>query len=333
MAVTLADIAKEVGVSKMTVSRAINNHPEINASTRERILEVARRLNYHPNHHARALATNRSQLLGMIVPDLMHSYYAEILHSVESVARPAGYQLVICCTEENSEREISEAEALRYRVDGMIIATTLSPSDNEAYLKMLTENTKIVFIDRSLNDVPCPSVTTDNVEVGRLATEHLLNLGHTRIGHLLGSNAGSGLGRFDGYKKALAERNIEFDPSLVRQCGFLEENGRDAMHQWIAEGNFPHAIVAANDPAAIGAMNALDEAGLIPGKDVAVVGGGNIHYGDMLRVPLTTVGWSRTDMGQTAANILIKALTEGLSEKEARQQITITPTLIVRQSA
>ncbi len=133
MPTTLADIARELGISKMTVSRAINNHPEINAETRERILAVARRLNYRPNQHARALATNRSFLLGLVVPDLMHSYYAEILHSIESIARPAGFQIVICNTEEDGEREIEEVEAIRYRTDGLIIASTLKSSELKTY--------------------------------------------------------------------------------------------------------------------------------------------------------------------------------------------------------
>src|ERR671921_640135 len=118
MPVTLADIARELGVSKMTVSRAINNHPLINAETRERVLEVARRLNYQPNQHARALATNRSYLLGVVVPDLMHSYFAEICRGVEAFARPVGYQNLICSTDEEPRKEMDEIEALLSRTDG-----------------------------------------------------------------------------------------------------------------------------------------------------------------------------------------------------------------------
>src|SRR2546428_4257810 len=106
MAVTLADIARELGVSKMTVSRAINNHPLINPQTRERVLEVARRLNYQPNQHARALATNRSYLIGVVVPDLMNLYFAEVTRAIESVKRPAGFQILICSSDEDVTREL-----------------------------------------------------------------------------------------------------------------------------------------------------------------------------------------------------------------------------------
>lgn len=333
MATTLADIARELGVSKMTISRAINNHPEINAETRDRVMEVARRLNYRPNQHARALATNRSYLLGMVVPDLMHSYYAELLRSIESVARPAGFQIVICNTEEDPRREISEAEALLHRTDGLIVASALPPAETKEYRKMIKEGAKIVLVDRELANLPCPSVTTDNVQVGMLATEHLIGLGHRRIGHLRGAVAAIASERLDGYRQALAKHGLPFDESLVRECGFLEREGHASMRAWIAEGGFPQAIFASNDPAAIGAMQAIEEAGLRPGQDVAIVGAGKIHYGDMLRVPLTTVSWSLAEMGQAAAEILLKLIDGKLSGAKAAQRFVIAPELVVRQSS
>src|SRR5713101_6965004 len=123
MPITLADIARQLGVSKMTVSRAITNHPQIHPETRNRVLKVARRLNYQPNQHARALATSRSYLIGIVVPDLMNLYFAEVNRAIESVARPAGFQLLICSTDEDATREIGEVEALLHRTDGLIISS------------------------------------------------------------------------------------------------------------------------------------------------------------------------------------------------------------------
>src|SRR5919199_671094 len=257
MPVTLADIARELGVSKMTVSRAINNHPLINPETRERVLEVARRMNYQPNQHARALATNRSYLIGVVVPVLMH---------------------------------------------------------------------------RRLEGLRCPVVTTDDVQVGVLATEHLTSLGHRRVGHLRGTAASTAAGRFEGYRRALAAHKLRFDEGLVRDCGFTEREGYEAMREWLSEGDVPGAIFAVNDPAAIGAMQALEEAGVQVGRDVALVGGGNIHYADMLRVPLTTVSWSRSEMGRQAARLLIQLIEGGAPPKKA-QHIVLTPELVVRSSS
>ena len=331
MSVTLADIARELGLSKMTVSRAINNDPLVNAKTRERVLEVSRRLNYQPNHFARALVTNRSFLLGVIVPDLMHSYFAEIMHGISSFARASNYQILIGNSEEHIAREVDEVEALRWRTDGLIIAPTVPISKVDIYKKLIEQGTKIVLIDRTLDGLNCPMVTTDNVAVGMIATEHLIKLGHTQIGHLRGTATSTSRERFDGFKQALNKNGLAFDKAFVKDCGLMESDGYRSMKAWIKEGNLPTAIFAVNDPAAIGAMQAMSEAGVNIGKDIAIVGGGNIHYGDMLRVPLTTVSWSRSEMGQSAARLLIQ-LIEGRGSDVRHQKVILAPDLIVRRS-
>lgn len=333
MPVTLADIARELGVSKMTVSRAINNHPLISAETRERVLEVARRMNYQPNQYARALATNRSYLIGVVVPDLMHSYFAEIYRGVEAVARPVGYRNLICNTDEDAAKEIDETEALLPRTDGLVVASSLPPGKAAFYRRIIKDGTKVVLIDRRLKGVRCPVVTTDDVQVGIIGTEHLIGLGHRRIGHLRGPAAVStAAGRFEGYRRALAKHGLESDGALVRDCGFTEREGYEAMSTWLAEADVPAAIFAVNDPVAIGAMQALEEAGVGVGREVALVGAGNIHYGDMLRVPLTTVSWSRNEMGRQAAHLLIQ-LIEGNQPAASAMHVTLPPELVVRNSS
>lgn len=325
MPVTLEDIARALNVSKMTVSRAINNHPEISRQTRERILATAQRMKYRPNQFARALTTNHSYLIGIVVPDLMHSYFAEICRGVESQARPVGYQNLICSTDEESRKEQDEIEALLSRTDGLIVASALAASEVKFYRRLLSDGANIVLIDRVLDGLRCSAVTTDDVEVGRLATEHLIKLGHKNIGHLRGPDVSTSLKRLQGYREAVGRARLK---PLVRDCGFTESDGRTAMQQWIAKGDLPTAIFAANDPAAIGAMGALSEAGLKVPEDVAFVGAGNIHYGDMLRIPLTTVSWSKSVMGQEAAALLLH-LIDG---KKKVRKITVPPELIIRRS-
>ena len=324
MPVTLEDIARALNVSKMTVSRAINNHPEISRQTRERILATAQKMKYRPNQFARALTTNHSYLIGIVVPDLMHSYFAEICRGVESQARPVGYQNLICSTDEESRKEQDEIEALLSRTDGLIVASALAASEVKFYRRLLSEGANIVLIDRVLDGLRCSAVTTDDVEVGRLATEHLIKLGHKKIGHLRGPDVSTSLKRLQGYQEAIGKARLKL---LVRDCGFTESDGHTAMQQWIAKGDLPTAIFA-NDPAAIGAMGALSEAGLKVPEDVAFVGAGNIHYGDMLRVPLTTVSWSKAAMGQEAAGLLLN-LIDG---KKKVRKITVPPELIIRRS-
>jgi LacI family transcriptional regulator len=260
----------------------------------------------------------------------MHSYFAEICRGIEAVAKPVGYQNLICSTDEDATNEQAEIEALLPRTDGLILASSTSPEDTRFYRRIIREGAKLVLIDRQLEGLRCGTVTTDDVKVGLLATEHLINLGHRRVGHLKGTSASTAALRFEGYKQAVAKHRLPFDPELVRDCGFTERDGYRAMQAWLKKGNIPSAIFAANDPAAIGAMSALDEAGLRIPDDVALVGGGNIHYGDMLKVPLSTVAWSTSEMGQAAARLLIE-LVEG-KKKPKEQHIIVPPELVVRES-
>lgn len=326
MPVTLEDIARALNVSKMTVSRAINNHPEISSETRARILAAAQKMKYRPNQFARALMTKQSYLIGIVVPDLMHSYFAEICRGVEAHARPAGYQNLICSTDEEPRKEMDEIEALLSRTDGLIVASALSASEVRFYKRLISDGAKIVLIDRVLDGLRCSAVTTDDVQVGRLATEHLIKLGHRKIGHLRGPDVSTAVKRLQGYREAMSKAKLKV---LVHDCGFTESDGYAAMQKWIARGNLPSAIFAGNDPAAIGAMAAANEAGLkVPG-DVAFVGAGSIHYGDMLRVPLTTVSWSKAEMGQAAASLVL----ELIDGKKKNRTITVPPELVIRQSS
>jgi len=330
MPTTLEDIARALNVSKMTVSRAINNHPEISQQTRERILRLARKMNYRPNQFARALTTNHSYLIGIVVPDLMHSYFAEICRGVKARARPVGYQNLICSTDEEPAKELAEIEALLSRTDGLIVASAASASDLKVYRQLLKEGAKIVLIDRLLEGLRCPAVTTDDVKVGVLATEHLIKLGHRQIGFLRGAEVSTSLKREQGYQQALTKHHLRLDQKLVRDCGFTEGDGYQAMREWLKEGGVPRAIFAANDPAAIGAMAALNESGRRVPDDVAIVGVGDIHYGDMLQVPLTTVAWSKTAMCQTAAGLLLDMI-DGKPVKKTSVTV-VEPALIVRKS-
>ena len=329
MPTTLEDIARALNVSKMTVSRAINNHPEISRETRERILAVAQKMNYRPNQFARALTTNRSYLIGIVVPDLMHSYFAEICRGVESQARPSGYQNLICSTDEDPRKEMAEIEALLSRTDGLIVASAISDKETKFYRQLIRDGGRIVLIDRLLEGLKVSAVITDDVQVGILATRHFINLGHRRIGHLRGTLASTSRQRFEGFIRAMTDAGLPVPPEAIRDCGFTEDDGYLAMKSWIADGELPTAIFAANDPAAIGAMTALHEAGIRVPDDVAIVGAGKIHYGDMLRVPLTTVTWSTSEMGQAAASLLLDSITE--RSKTARQ-VVVKPELVIRES-
>jgi LacI family transcriptional regulator len=331
---TLSDIALEAGVSKMSVSRAINNLPKISAETRERVLKVARRLNYQPNRYARALMTNRSYLIGIVVPDLTHSFFAEMSRGIESRTRVAGYQNLMCNTDEDPVLEIKEVSALLSHTDGLIIATALAPTDTKFYRKIIRDGANIVLVDRYLNGVRCPVFRTDDVMAGMLGAEHLIKLGHRRIGYLCGVRTSNALDRFLGYQQALKKHKLPFDPSLVRLSGFpYEPTGYEVVANWIREGNMPTAVLAFSDPAAIGAMRAATDAGLRVPDDLAIVGCGRIHYLDLLRVPLTTVTWPPIGIGGAAADRLIEMIKGKRGETRSAGETIFTPALVVRASS
>jgi LacI family transcriptional regulator len=330
---TMADIALALGISKMTVSRAINNRPGITEQTRAEVLKVAREMNYRLNPHARALITNRSYLIGVVVPDLMHSYFAELAKAIQTAMRPAGYEILICNTNEDAATELAEVEALRHRTDGLIIASAIASAKIAKYRKMIREGVKIVLIDRRLENLRCPMVLTDNVRVGRIATEHLISLGHRRIGHLSGEDVQLAQDRLEGYRQALSARGLPVREELIRKCGFVEEEGYRAMRQWIADGSLPTAIFSVNDPVAIGALQALEEARLRVPQDLALMGAGEIHYGDRLSVPLSTVTWDKSVLGQQAAEKMLALLEEKDVPGARVEPVVIEPRLVIRKSS
>ncbi|MBC7932894.1 MAG: LacI family DNA-binding transcriptional regulator [Rubrivivax sp.] len=333
MPTTIADIAREAGVSTMSVSRAINDDPKISPATRERILRVARKLNYRPNRYARALRTNLSHMIGIVIPDLMHSFFAEISMGVEAFSRPAGYKNFICNTEEDSGVEAGEVEALLTHTDGLIVATALPPAETKFYRRLIKGGARIVLIDRQLDGLRCPVIKTDDVLAGTLGTEHLIKLGHRRIGHLYGPGTSNAVGRLEGYRRALKKHQLPFTASLVRGCVYpYERSGYEVMSAWIREGNAPTALFTFNDPTAIGALRAVFDAGLRVPDDVAFVGCGAIQYGDLLRVPLTTVSWSPAEMGRAAAHQLVEMIKGKRGEADGARQTIFTPELVVRES-
>src|SRR4030095_11850968 len=150
-----------------------------------------------------------SHLLGIVVPDLMHSYFAEICRGIEAQARPAGYQNLICSTDEEPRKEMDEIEALLSRTDGLIVASTLSASEAKFYRRLLSESANIVLIDRVLDGLRCSAVTTDDIQFAFLAPDHLIKLGHRRVGHLRGPNVSTALKRLEGYRQAIKKAGLK----------------------------------------------------------------------------------------------------------------------------
>ena len=325
-------IASELGVSITTVSKVLNNHADISEATRSRVLAKVEELGYQPNAVARSLSLRRSHTLGIVIPDLMHSFFVEIIAGIEPMASARGYGLLLCSSSEDAGKERAELDMLRSRqVDGVVLASANASGNTDMLLQFTKRGTSLVMIDRDDHpSVKCHRVLTDDEQVGLLATGHLLDSGRRAIAHIGGPPIVHAKRREKGWRDAIKARGLKPAEDWIVRGGFMESDGYRAMKRLLTVRPKIDAVFAANDPAAIGAMKAIWEAGLRVPDDVAVVGVGDIALGDLLRVPLTTVGWSRRDQGRHAAELLLGSL-EG--EVDRPQRVIIPPRLIVRESS
>jgi LacI family transcriptional regulator len=328
---TMKRIAADLGVSITTVSKVLNNHADIGPATRAKVLARVEELGYRPNAVARSLSLRRSHTLGVVIPDLMHSFFVEVVAGIEAVASARGYGLLLCSSTENPRKERSELEMLRSRqVDGIVLAS-VHGSHNSELLQRIAMHGALVMIDRDDHPrVRCHRVLTDDELVGRMATEHLLAQGRRAIGHLAGPPITHARRREAGYRAALHDAGFDPPESWIVRGGFMEADGYQAMQTLLAAEPPIDAVFAANDPAAIGAMQAIWDAGLTVPDDVAVVGAGDIAHGDLLRIPLTTVGWAKEELGRRAAELIFEQLTA--REELAFRRVIIPPRMVVRES-
>jgi LacI family transcriptional regulator len=333
MSHTLRQIAAELGVSITTVSKVLNRHKDIGEATRQRVLAKIAELGYRPNAVARSLTLKRTHTLGVIVPDLMHSFFVEIVAAAEGFLSPRGYGLLVCNLAEDPARERPQLEMLLERqVDGIVLASSTASNNADLLKRLLSLNKGLVLVDRDDHiGVTCHRVITDDEEVGRLATGHLIGLGHRAIAHLSAPALVHARRREHGYHDTMREHGLAIDPDWVVPGGFLEREGYDAMQRLLRATRDVTAVFAVNDPAAIGAMKAAADAGLEVPRDISIVGAGDIAHGDMLKVPLTTVSWSRSELGRRAAELIVDQIEDHPSGPFER--VIVPPRLVQRESS
>jgi LacI family transcriptional regulator len=331
MGARMKDIAQDLGVSLMTVSKALRGHQDISDETRERVLQRARELDYRPNWVARSLITGRTQLVGLIIPDLMHSFFAEVAKGVGRKLEPLHYHAVIFNSEENTEAEERQVQVLLARnVDGIIIASAHANARGGQFQALVERRKPYVLIDRMIGGLEANFVGVKDEEVGALATTHLVEQGCTRIAHIRGPAITTGVGRLRGYRRALARAGMQAKQDYIVTGHSNDEAGYGAMRRLLEISPRPDGVFCYNDPVAAGAIKAVMEAGLRVPEDVAIVGAGNIHYSDLLRVPLSTIDQGSSAIGETAAELLVRRIES--KTPLAPERIFIPPRLIVRES-
>lgn len=325
--VRLKDIARDLGISAMAVSKALRGHSDIGAETRERVARRAAELGYRVDWVARSMVTGRTFLVGLVVPDLIQSFFAEIAGALAEALAPAGYHLLIAHTREHEQDEREDIEVLVGRkVDGLIIAS----AQHEA-AAMTNLRTPFVLIDRMVPGVNASYVGSSDTALGRMATDHLLARGCRRVAHLAGPNCSASAGRVDGYRAALTAAGISIDEKLVAPGGYDDAGGEAAMRMLLAAGPVPDGVFCFNDPVAIGAMRAILDAGLAVPSDVAIVGAANMRHSDMLRVPLSTIDQDTGAIAARAAELLLAAMADPATATPRRIETPLR--LIARASS
>lgn len=338
MPVNMKDIARELGVSVVTVSKALRNHPDISRATRERILLKVKELGYRPNLTARSLVTGRSSLIGLIVPDLLHPFFAEIAKSLSLGVRQRGYYILISSSEEDPELERQEIEhMLAHRLDALVIA---SCQPDSAFLRSTRfAGTPLILVDRSFRDMDAHFVGSDDYTVGKLAAEHLLAIGCKRVAHIRGPESSVGKRRFKGFLETLKKQGIEVPEDHILYVPRVDSDGRnngvDALRRLKQLPQMPDGIFCYNDVIAIGVINEALNKGIRIPEQLAVIGSGNLHYDDAIRIPLSSIDQRSHEIGSRAARLILDLLTEDEEQRAVNAEyrsILLQPRLVARTS-
>lgn len=333
MATTMKDIARDLGISVITVSKVIHDHKDISEKTRKRVLERIKELNYTPNLAARSLVTGRTYLVGLVVPGLLHSFFAQIANSLSRALLKKGYSLIISTSGDDPELEESTINRLlARRLDALIVASACTTP--HIFERLRKDGPPVILIDRRFPGFDANYVGTDDEMVGFLATEHLIKIGCKRIAHLRGPETSPGVERLYGYLKALTKHKMPTFPSYVstqRMGDALSiESGSALMAQLLSLRPRPDGVFVYSDPMAIEAIRAILSAGLSVPKDVAVIGAGNLHYDSELRIPISSIDQQTEKIGECAARLTLSLLE---SKKRPRNRtVIVQPLLVVRAS-
>jgi LacI family transcriptional regulator len=330
--VTMADVARKVGVSVMTVSRVVNNKGDVSEETRQRVLDAIQQLGYRPSAIARSLATRRTGTLGLVIPDVANPFFAEVARGVEHVAYAEGYNVFLCNTDEDPRRELDILESLEEkRVDGIVLCS--SRLENGHLRAVAESHEAVVLVNRRLeiDENPVAAVLVDDVAGGGIATRHLLSRGHSAIGFLSGPpGSRSGRGRVQGYRQSLRKAGIAIKPGWLRACAPVAEAGRQAAHALLGAHPEITGLLCYNDLVAVGALKACSARGCSVPDDLAVVGFDDIPLAELVTPALTTCRIPRHELGVRAVRLLLEQI-EG--SMDGHKEIVLHPSLVVRASA
>jgi DNA-binding LacI/PurR family transcriptional regulator len=326
------EVAKRAKVSIATVSRTLNNPSTVDPKTAARVLKAVEELRYHPDIYARSLVSGRSRILGLIVSDITNPFFPELVRGFEDVAVQHGYEIMVSSTDYNSARmAVCVRRLLERKVEGVAIMT--SEMDRPLIDQLERRKVPTVFLDVGSVHALISNIQVDYAAGINQAVEHLLALGHRRIGFISGPlTLKSASIRRTAFLECLTRKGILEDEDLVTEGDHMIDGGLAAMSRLLDLPNPPTAVLTSNDLTAIGALRAVHRKGLNVPKDVSVIGFDDIHFAEFTEPPLTTVALSRRELAEKAIFALLRHIEPTPGQPGHGAEYTITPTLVIRQS-
>lgn len=329
--VTIKDIAKILGISKSTVSRALSEHSDVHSETREKVLALAGKLQYQPNAIALNLKQQRTNTIGVIIPETENPFFARAVSGIQRAANQAGYNVMVCQSSESCRTEESNLRSLiATRVDGLLISMSRETDKTDHFDAIFQKNIPVVFFDRICHTLDTSQVTTNNYEIAFEATQYLISQGCRRIATITGPrHLYTSFNRFQGYMDALTKNNLEFNPDYLLLSDFTKDSIESYTRHLIDLKEPPDAIFAKNDLIAIEMMHIIKKRGLSIPRDIAVLGFNNEPISRFVEPALSTVDHPAHDIGAASAELLLSQI-KGENHHPVKK--TIKSSLLIRES-
>lgn len=331
MTITIKDVARKAGVSISTVSRVINSSKPVSSEIRQKVLQIIEETQYQPNPVARSLVMKKSQLIGVVVPDISNFFIGEILNGIEGIGKMYGYDILLCNTYGELEQELRYLNVLKSKqVEGIVFMSWKLQDKLLDYIEKI--DIPLVLINRNTSRLRIPSVSIDNFQAAYEMTNYLFDKGHKKIALIRNSLDQDTFG-FDqcvGYQKSLEEHGVEIDDDLIKYGHFKLENSYEIVKEFIEKDILPTAIFASSDVMAIGAINCLLDHGYKVPEDVSVVGFNDIKLASIYRPNLTTIHQPIYDIGAVAIRIIVKMINK---EELDNHIVTLPHELVERDSS
>ncbi len=333
--VTIADIARSLNTTSATVSRALNDHPGISTKTKKRVLRTAEKLNYRRNSIASALRSGQTGIIGVIIPSAEINFFGSVVHGIENMANQKGYNILIYQSNESWEHEQKGIETfLNARVDGIMVSMAKEKNDYTHFLNAKFAKMPLVFFDRSVDELEIDSVLIDDHKGGYLATTHLIEQGYKNIAHISGpQHLKIFKARLAGYKAALKDNGILFDPALVFNGDVSIDAGRNAIQYFLQLPNPPDAAFAVEDFTALGAIKELKLHHIAIPEDFGIIGFANEAFGEHITPSLSTIDQQTVNMGREAFQLMLKLIEEKDHKKTSIVNKILDPVPIFRSSS